>query len=166
MNSLARQRAGQARVWGAAPWQNIAKSALSAVHEEFVVRRAARPGEPWLDLAAGTGAVALRAARARACVNAVDLSSALATTAERLAAKQRLAISFTVGDAERLHYPDESFDVVSSMHGVVFAADHRAVARQLAPVCMPGGRVGLTYYWRSNSELQLILCRRRAGGRR
>ena len=51
-----------------------------------------------------------------------------------------------MGDAERLDYPDSSFDVVSSAHGVVHAYDHRAVARELARVCRPGGRLGLTYW--------------------
>jgi SAM-dependent methyltransferase len=54
-------------------------------------------------------------------------------------------VRFDVGDAERLAYPDAGFDVVSSAHGVVFAADHSAVARELSRVSRPGGRLGITY---------------------
>jgi SAM-dependent methyltransferase len=72
----------------------------------------------------------------------------LVETAKRLAAEQGLAIGFEVGDAEALPFPDASFDVVSSAHGVVFAPDHAAVARELARVCRPGGRLGMTA-WRA-----------------
>jgi SAM-dependent methyltransferase len=65
-------------------------------------------------------------------------------------------VDFEVGDAERLDYPDASFDVVSSAHGVVHAYDHRAVANELARVCRPGGRLGLTY-WVPNPELQALM---------
>jgi hypothetical protein len=44
-----------------------------------------------------------------------------------------------------------SFDVASSAHRVVFAADHSAVARELGQVCRPGGRLGLTYGFRTPS---------------
>jgi SAM-dependent methyltransferase len=151
-------KAEQARAWGAAPWQNIAENVLFAVHGELVTRLAPRPGEHWLDLATGTGAVALRAARAGAQVSALELSPTLVHTARRLAAKQGLAIRFKIGDAEQLPYRDASFDVISSAHGVVFAADHAAVARELARVCRPRGRLGLTY-WQSNPELEQMMDR-------
>ena len=53
-----------------------------------------------------------------------------------------------MGDAEHLPYADASFDVVASAHGVVFAADHAAAARELARVCRAGGRLGITA-WRA-----------------
>ena len=53
-------------------------------------------------------------------------------------------MSVDVGDAESLPYPDQSFDVVTSSVGAIFAPDHGAVATELARVCRPGGRVGLT----------------------
>ena len=91
-------------------------------------------------------------------VCALDLSPALVRTARRLAAQQGLAVRFEVGDAERLPHPDASLNVVSSVHGVVFAADHRAAARELARVCRFGGRLGLTY-WGSNPELEQLMDR-------
>jgi 2-polyprenyl-3-methyl-5-hydroxy-6-metoxy-1,4-benzoquinol methylase len=155
MNSLAHWKAEQARVWGAAPWDS---SVLSPVHEELVARLAPRPSERWLDLATGTGAVALRAARAGGQVTAQDLAPALIHTARRLAAEEGLDVRFDVGTAEELPYPAASFDVVSSAHGVVFAGDHRSVARELARVCRPGARLGLTY-WRPNPELAQLMDR-------
>jgi SAM-dependent methyltransferase len=158
MADVGNWKAEQARVWGAASWQDIAETELFRVHDELVSRLAPRPGERWLDLATGTGAVALRAARAGAVVTAQDLAPALIETAGRLAAKEGLQIRFDVGDTERLPYPDAGFDVVSSAHGVVFAVDHAAAARELARVCRPGGRIGVTY-WRRNPELAALMDR-------
>jgi SAM-dependent methyltransferase len=156
MIELRRWKAEQADVWGSASWENVAEGMLYPVHDELVTRLAPRPGERWLDLATGTGAVALRAARAGAAVTAQDLAPALLDTARRLADKEGLPVRLDVGDAEKLPYPNASFDVISSAHGLVFAVDHAAVARELARVCRPGGRLGITY-WRPNPELQRLM---------
>jgi SAM-dependent methyltransferase len=153
---LDRWKAGQGEVWGAGAWDDLANSVLAPIHDDLVMRLAPQPGERWLDLATGTGAVALRAARAGAQVTGLDLAPALVQTARRRAADEGLEIDFDVGDAERLPYPDASFDVVSSAHGVVFAADHRAVAAELARVCRSGGRLGLSY-WLPNPGLAALM---------
>lgn len=150
--------AEQARVWGSASWQQIADAVLYEVHDELVKRLAPRPGERWLDLATGSGAVALRAARAGARVTAQDLAPGLVETGRKLAAEQGLTVRFDVGDSAQLAYADASFDVVSSAHGIVFATDHAAVARELARTCRPGGRLGVTY-WLPNPELAKLMDR-------
>jgi SAM-dependent methyltransferase len=153
----------QGRVWGSASWQRIADTVLFQVHEDLVARLEPRPGERWLDLATGSGAIALRAAKAGAQVTAQDLAPGLVDTARRLAVEQGLSVRFDVGDVERLPYADSSFDVVSSAHGIVFATDHAAVARELARTCRPGGRLGVTY-WRPNPGLAALM--ERVGYRR
>jgi SAM-dependent methyltransferase len=50
---------------------------------------------------------------------------------------------FDVADAQRLPYPDASFDVVTSCYTLNLVADYEAAARELARVCRPGGRLGL-----------------------
>jgi ubiquinone/menaquinone biosynthesis C-methylase UbiE len=132
----------QAAVWGLAPFERISDT-MADIHERLVARLGPRPGERWLDVATGTGPVACRAARAGAHVTGLDLAPALLETARRLAAADGLAIAFDVGDCEALPYPDASFDVVASALGAIFAPDHAAVARELARVCRPGGRLGL-----------------------
>jgi len=134
-------------MWGSAPWECVAET-MAGIHDPLVTALGPRPGERWLDVGTGTGAVALRAARAGADVTGLDLAPALVETARRQAAEQNLTIQFDVGDAERLPYPDSSFDVVASAHGVVFAPDHTAAARELARVCRPAGRIGITA-WRT-----------------
>jgi ubiquinone/menaquinone biosynthesis C-methylase UbiE len=156
VSALAELKADQSRIWGSASWQQIAERQLFPVHDELIARLRPRPSERWLDLATGTGAVALRAARAGARVTGQDLAPELIATARDLAAKEGLSVDFEVGDAEALDYRDASFDVVSSAHGVVHAYDHRAVADELARVCRPGGRLGITY-WLPNPELQALM---------
>jgi SAM-dependent methyltransferase len=158
VTTLSDLKADQARIWGSASWQQIAERQLFPVHDELTARLNPRSGERWLDLATGTGAVALRAARAGARVTGQDLAPELIATARRLAATEGLSVRFDVGDAQRLDYPSASFDVVSSAHGVVHAYDHRAVASELARVCRPAGRLGLTY-WLPNPELQALMQR-------
>jgi ubiquinone/menaquinone biosynthesis C-methylase UbiE len=156
VTALAELKADQARIWGSASWQQIAERQLFPVHDELIARLGPCRGERWLDLATGTGAVALRAARVGAAVTGQDLAPELIDTARHLAATEGLGVDFEVGDAERLAYPNASFDVVSSAHGVVHAYDHRAVAHELARICRPGGRLGLSY-WLPNPELQALM---------
>jgi SAM-dependent methyltransferase len=147
-------KARQREVWGSAPWERVAET-LSDLHEAVVEQLGPRPGERWLDLATGTGAVALRAARAGARVTGIDLAPALIEKAKRFAAEENLAIRFHVGDVEDLPYAEASFDVVSSAVGVIFAPDHEAVARELARVCRPGGRLGIVS-WRPDPEYEQV----------
>jgi len=144
---MAAAKAREREMWGSAPWERVA-STMGAIHDRLTAALGPCPGERWLDVGTGTGAIAARAARAGAQVTGLDLAPPLIETARRLAAEEGLAISFDVGDAEALPYGDASFDVVSSAHGVVFAPDHAAAARELARVCRPGGRLGMTA-WRT-----------------
>jgi SAM-dependent methyltransferase len=139
-------KARQSAVWSSAPFENI-EWTIEPMHEDLVRRLAPQPGERWLDVGCGPGAVAMRAARAGADVTGVDLAPGLIETAKRRAEQEGLEIDYLVGDAEALPVGDGSFDVVSSSVGAIFAPDHGAVARELARVTRPGGRLGLTS-WR------------------
>jgi SAM-dependent methyltransferase len=133
----------QSVVWGNGRFELVSETAAD-VHDGLVQVLSPDPGERWLDLACGTGAVAERAAAAGASVTGIDLAPALVETAKRRAAELALAIDYRVGDCERLEtVGDASFDVVSSTFGVMFAPDHRAAAAELARVTRPGGRLGL-----------------------
>ena len=132
----------QGVMWGSGPYQNITDT-IPDIHELVIERLAPTRGVRWLDLACGTGAVAERASRAGAQVTGVDLAPALIETARERAAEQGLEIDYRVGDCERLEeLADESFDVVSSTCGVMFAPDHKATARELGRVTKSGGRLG------------------------
>ena len=120
---------------------------MAPIHDRLIGALAPRGNESWLDVATGTGEVALKAARAGARVAAIDIAPTLIEVAERKAANDGLSIRFEVGDAQRLPFPDAGFDVVCSAHGVHFAADHAAAASELARVCRSQGRLGITV-WR------------------
>jgi SAM-dependent methyltransferase len=138
-----------AEMWGSADYERIARR-FADVHDELVGRLRPGPGVRWLDVATGTGGVAIRAARAGADVTGVDIAPRLLEQARVKA--DGLPIRFDEGNAQRLPYADASFDVVSSVFGAIFAPDHEAVAREFARVCAAGGRLGLTA-WVPNAEL-------------
>jgi len=140
--AFAELKARQSVMWGNGPYERITNT-IRDMHALVVERLDPQQGEKMLDAATGTGAVAFLAAERGADVVGMDLSPALIDTARELAAERGLDIRFDVGDVEDLSYDDASFDVVSSTCGVMFAPDHAAVARELARVTRPRGRVAL-----------------------
>jgi SAM-dependent methyltransferase len=100
-------------------------------------------GQHVLDVAAGTGNVALRAAMAGASVVASDLTPELFEGGRRAAAAAGVDLEWIEGDAEALPFDDGAFDVVTSCLGAMFAPNQRAVANELVRVCRPGGTIGM-----------------------
>ena len=132
----------QSVMWGNGPYQRITET-LGDLHERVTDALGPAPGDRWLDVACGTGAIAERAASAGADVTGLDLSPALIETAKERAAEQGLDIEYMVGDAENLLFEDGSYEKISSTFGIMFAPDHEAVARELARVTATGGRLAL-----------------------
>lgn len=132
----------QSVMWGTGPYQRVTETILD-IHELVVDRLDPQPGDRWLDLACGTGAVAERAAASGASVTGVDLAPVLIETAKERARDLGLEIDYRVGDAERLELADGSYDKVSSTCGIMFAPDHEAAARELARVTSQGGQIAL-----------------------
>ena len=100
-------------------------------------------GERVLDVAAGNGNATLAAARRFAEVTSTDYVPALLEQARLRAEADRLPVTFQVADAEQLPFPDDSFDVVLSTYGVMFAPNQARAAAELLRVVRPGGRIGL-----------------------
>ena len=96
-----------------------------------------------LDVAAGNGNASLAAARHFAAVTSTDYVPALLEQGRLRAEADRLPITFQVADAEALPFPDESFDVVLSTFGVMFAPNQERTAGELLRVTKPGGKIGL-----------------------
>jgi SAM-dependent methyltransferase len=138
-------------VWGSGPYQGVTET-ITDLHQAVVKGLDPQPGQRLLDLATGTGAVAELAATTGAEVVGIDLAPALIEQAKERAAERGLDIDYRVGDVEALDLEDASFDLVSSTCGVMFAPDHQAVARELARVTKPGGRIGLAC-WTPESGL-------------
>lgn len=97
-----------------------------------------------LDVAAGSGNATLAAARRFATVTSSDYVPALLEHGRRRAEAEGFGnVTFELADAEALPYANESFDIVLSTFGVMFAPDHQRAAAELARVCKPGGRIAL-----------------------
>ena len=96
-----------------------------------------------LDVAAGTGNVALRAAEAGAQVVACDVTRESMAIGERQARELGLEIEWVRADAQALPFASGGFDVVTSAAGAIFAPDHKAVADELLRVCRPNGTIGM-----------------------
>ena len=144
-------KAKQSVMWGNGPYERIT-DLLTESQGDLVAALQPQAGEKWLDVATGTGAVARMAARGGADVTGLDLAPDLIETARRQTEAEGISIQFDVGDAEALPYENGSFDVVVSTFGIMFAPDHAAVARELARVTRPGGRLGLAS-WTEDSGI-------------
>ena len=110
---------------------------------QFITRLGLEPGERVLDVATGTGNLAIPAARAGALVTGVDIAPNLITQAKARASAEGLAIRLDVGDAESLGYDDGEFDTAVSMFGAMFAARPERAASELLRVVRPGGRISM-----------------------
>ena len=99
--------------------------------------------ESVLDVATGSGNAALAAARRGADVVGVDYVPALLDRARQRATAEAVHATFLEGDAEALPFDDDTFDVVSSVFGSMFAPDQERTAAELVRVVRPGGRIGI-----------------------
>lgn len=128
--------------WIAGDFGQIAKSYIAGA-EKFIERLNLKPGLKVLDVACGTGNLALPAARAGAFVTGVDIAPNLIEQARENAKREGLNIQFDEGDAEAMPYDADSFDAVVSMFGAMFAPRPELVAAELKRVCRPGGFIAM-----------------------
>ena len=103
---------------------------------------ASRPGAAVLDVACGTGNVAIPAALAGARVTGVDLTPEHFPAARARAAAAGVEVDWVEGDVEALPFEDDAFDVVLSAFGCMFAPRHAVAAAELARVLRPAGGSG------------------------
>ena len=105
-----------------------------------------RPGMKFLDVAAGSGALSIPAARLGARVTSVDLSPVML---EHLAARARsegLNVETRVMDGHALQFDRDTFDRAGSQFGVMLFPDMPAAIREMARVIKPGGKVLISAY--------------------
>ena len=86
------------------------------------------PGQRVLDVGAGSGNIAMAAARAGASVVASDITPELFDAGRQAAAEHGVELAWAEADAADLPFADGEFDVVTSAVGAMFAPDHQATA--------------------------------------
>jgi SAM-dependent methyltransferase len=133
---------GQRTMWASGNYPEVARR-IESVAELLAERAGAGPGVRMLDVATGSGNVAIAGARDGAEVTGLDLTPELLEAARGRAADAGLEVSFVEGDAEELPFADDSFDVVTSCFGVMFAPRHEQAAGELTRVTRPGGTIGV-----------------------
>jgi SAM-dependent methyltransferase len=128
--------------WIAGDFGEIAKTYATGA-EEFVRGLNLQPGMRVLDVACGTGNLALPAARLGAVVTGVDIAPNLIEQARENAKREGLTVQFDEGDAENLPYDDASFDAVITMFGAMFTPRPDVTAAELKRVVRPGGIIAM-----------------------
>jgi ubiquinone/menaquinone biosynthesis C-methylase UbiE len=134
---------GQKMMWSAGDYPDIAKT-IESVAELLVERVGAPRGAELLDVATGSGNVAIPAALGGAKVTGLDLTPKLLEVARRRAADAGVDVRFIEGDAEELPFERDSFDRVTSCFGVMFAPRQERAAQELLRVARPGARIAFT----------------------
>ena len=130
-------------MWASGDYSTMVETFLLPLGPELVSAAGIGPGQRVLDVAAGTGNASLPAARTGADVTASDLTPELLDVGRQRAEAEGLELEWAQADAEHLPFADESFDVVMSCIGVMFAPHHQQAADELVRVCRPGGTVAL-----------------------
>src|SRR6185369_6877078 len=128
--------------WSAGDFGQIARYYADEA-EAFIKRLDLEPGMKVLDVACGTGNLAIPAARLGATVTGVDIAANSVEQARQNAKAEGLNAKFDEGDAEALPYDDASFDAVVTMFGAMFAPRPELVASELKRVCRPGGFIAM-----------------------
>jgi len=129
-------------MWIAGDFGEIAKS-IEHGAVEFVERLDLKPGLTVLDVACGTGNLAIPAAKTGADVTGIDIAPNLIEQANARAAAEGVKAVFEVGDAEALPYEDATFDVVMTMFGAMFAPRPDVTTGELKRVTKPGGLIAM-----------------------
>ncbi len=109
--------------------------------EEALRRADLRPGMRFLDVAAGSGALSIPAARLGAQVVATDISPIMIERLNTHAREEGLQLEGRVMDGHALELEDDTFDASGSQNGVSILPDMPRGMRELVRVTKPGGRV-------------------------
>lgn len=116
------------------------------VASEGLRRAEVRGGMSFLDVAAGSGALSIPAARLGARVTSTDLSPSMLSHLDHRASEEGLGIETRVMDGHSLEFEDDSFDVAASQFGVMLFPDMPRGVSEMARVTKPGGRVLMNVY--------------------
>ena len=130
-------------LWASGDYPAVAAELIPALGPELVRALGVKSGDRVLDVAAGSGNAAIPAAAAGAIVTASDLAPELFDAGRRIAADRGVELEWVEADAEAMPFADNSFDVVMSCVGAMFAPHHQSTADEVLRVVRPGGTIGM-----------------------
>jgi SAM-dependent methyltransferase len=130
-------------MWASGDYPSMVETFLLPLGPKLVEAAGIGSGMRVLDVAAGTGNASIPAAKTGADVTASDLTPELFDAGRRRAEAEGVTLEWAEADAEHLPFEDESFDVVMSSIGAMFAPRHQDVADELVRVCRPGGTIAM-----------------------
>jgi SAM-dependent methyltransferase len=130
-------------MWASGDYPLMVETFLLPLGPVLVEACGIKEGMKVLDVAAGTGNASIPAAKTGADVTASDLTPELFDAGRARAKAEGVELEWVEADAENLPFEDESYDVVMSSIGAMFAPHHQDVADQLVRVTKPGGTIGL-----------------------
>ncbi len=130
-------------LWALGDYATVATEVVAPLGQDLVDASRIAAGDRVLDVAAGSGNVAIPAALTGATVTASDLVPELLEHGAALADSCGVRVQWREANAEALPFGGGEFDVVLSCVGVMFAPHHQRAADELVRVCRPGGRIGL-----------------------
>lgn len=133
-------------MWALGDYHKFALETVWEVGPVLVETCGISAGQRVLDVATGTGNVAVRAAEAGAQVVASDLTPENFEGGRREARSRGVELEWVEADAEALPFDDGDFDVVTSSFGAIFPPNHQRVADELLRVCRPGGTIGMANF--------------------
>ncbi len=129
-------------VWKLGDYRSIS-TMLPSISSHLVRTLNVHSGEEVLDIACGNGNTAITAGRMGANVTGIDITTELLDLAvEEAEIAQVDGITWKEGDAQNLPFEDESFDVVVSTFGHMFAPQADLVVKEMVRVTKKGGRIG------------------------
>lgn len=145
----------QRKTWSSGDYPDVAQL-IEPAAGHLVEAAGVQSGQKVLDVATGSGNVALIAAGRGANVTGLDLTPELFDAARRRAAEAGVECEWVEGDAEELPFADESFDTVLSAFGTMFAPRHEVAAAELARVTRPGGTIAVAAWTPEGTNGQMF----------
>ncbi|MGA8252991.1 MAG: class I SAM-dependent methyltransferase [Mycobacterium sp.] len=130
-------------LWALGDYTSVATDVVAPLGPILMQASGIGAGDRVLDVAAGSGNVAIPAATAGADVIASDLCPDLLERGRAIAEARGVSLTWRVANAEALPFGNDEFDAVVSCVGVMFAPHHQDAADELVRVCRPGGVIGL-----------------------
>ena len=135
-------KTAQQATWASGDYAAVA-ARIQHIADSLVEAADLHAGWRVLDVATGSGNVAIVAAQSGAHVTGLDITPELFEAARRRMTESGVEIELIEGDAEDLPFGDASFDRVLSCFGVMFAPLHQTAADELVRVVRPGGMIGI-----------------------